>query len=162
MATRRYKSKKHLSKKHGKKSKNHKKQVKKTRKYRKKRGGGPMADKDYVPQYQQIIDLLDKIGKGNDQTETMTSVNELNDLLKEYKNPVSCTRRFLYGDNLNCHKQKNMLYKKIKAKIVETREKFNTEEKSSLDDTKVEAIIKTLNNAHNHFATKMGEHLKLK
>ena len=71
MATRKYKSKKHLSKKHGKKSKNHKKHAKKTRKYRKKRGGDDEVNTKYFPQYKEILETLDKIGAGNESVDTV-------------------------------------------------------------------------------------------
>lgn len=171
MATHKYKSKKQLSKKHGKKSKNHKKQVKKTRKYRKKRGGlGAMAnDEDYLPQYGDIMDTLEKIGEGNKfvdrvvpgQFSDKKTQMKPTDMLEQYldmNNTVSCGRRILTGDKQNCNQQKNKLYKNIKAKIVETKEKINSQENSSLTDEEVEAINKTLTTAHNHFGTKMSTH----
>ena len=111
MATRKYKSKKHLSKKHGKKSKNYKKHAKKTRKYRKKRGG----DK-YFPQYEEILETLDKIGAGNKSVDTVvpgqfsdekTQMKPTNMLEKylDMKNTVSCGRRLFIGDKQNCDKQ---------------------------------------------------------
>lgn len=165
MATRKYKSKKHLSKKHGKKSKGHKKHVKKTRKYRKKRGG----DK-YFPQYEDILDTLDKIGKGNKSEETavpgqFSDVNKQmkpTDMLKEYlkmNNTVSCGRRFMIGDKQNCNKQKRILYDKIITKIQDIRKEINGEENSSLNDKEVHDINETLNKAEVHFTSKILSHV---
>ena len=123
MATRKYKSKKHLSKKHGKKSKKHTKSIKKTRKYRKRHGGDEVNTK-YFPQYEDIVDTLDKIGKGNKSEETVvpgqfSDVNKQmkpTDVLDQYlkmNNTVSCGRRIMIGDKENCDKQKRILYDKI-------------------------------------------------
>lgn len=165
MATRKYKSKKHLSKKHGKKSKNHKKHGKKTRKYRKKRGG----DK-YFPQYEDILDTLDKIGKGNKSEETavpgqFSDVNKQmkpTDVLDQYlkmNNTVSCGRRFMIGDKQNCDKQKRILYDKIITKIQDTRKEINSEKNSSLNDKEVHDINETLNKAEVHFTSKILSHV---
>lgn len=164
MATRKYKSKKHLSKKHGKKSKNHKKHAKKTRKYRKKRGG----DK-YFPQYEEIIESLDKIGTGNKSVDTVVP-GQFSDkktqmkpsaMLEEYlkmNNTVSCGRRFMIGDKQNCDIQKKKLYTNIVKKIQETKEKINDEENSSLNDKEVEDINKILDEAKKHFGSKLTSH----
>ena len=130
MATRKYKSKKHLSKKHGKKSKNHKKHAKKTRKYRKKRGGdkSPLQYK-YFPQYEEIIETLDKIGAGNESVDTVVpgqfsdkdTTTKPSAMLEKYldmKNTVSCVRRAVIGDKQNCDKQKRRLYNKIITKCL--------------------------------------------
>ena len=172
MATRKYKSKKHLSKKHGKKSKNHKKHAKKTRKYRKKRGGlGAMAkNEDYLPQYEDILDTLDKIGKGNKSEETAVpgqfgdkdTTMKPTDMLEEYlkmKNTVSCGRRFVIGDGSNCKIQKRKLYDEIITKIQKTRDEINSEKNSSLKDTEVSTIIETLNKAEVHFTSKILSHV---
>ena len=171
MATRKYKSKKHLSKKHGKKSKNHKKHVKKTRKYRKKRGGlGAMANnEDYLPQYNDILDTLDKIGKGNVSVKTAVpgqvsdkdTTMKPTDMLEEYlkmNNTVSCGRRFLIGDKPNCDKQKRILYNEIITKIQDTRKVINSEENSSLNDKEIEDINKILDEAEKHFVSKLLSH----
>lgn len=164
MATRKYKSKKHLSKKYGKKSKNHKKHAKKTLKYRKKRGG----DK-YFPQYEEIIDTLDKIGKGNESVDTVVP-GQFSDkktqmkpiaMLEEYlkmNNTVSCGRRLLIGDKKNCDKQKRILYNKIITKIQDTRDKITGEENSSLNNEEVEDIKKILDEAEKHFVSKLLSH----
>ena len=172
MATRKYKSKKHLSKKHGKKSKSHKKHVKKTRKYRKKRGGiGAMANnEDYLPQYGDIMDTLKKIGEGNVSVDTVVP-GQFSDkktqmkpiaMLEEYlkmNNTVSCGRRIAIGDKQNCDKQKRILYDKIITKIQDTRNKINGEENSSLNDKDVQDINKTLNKAEVHFTSKILSHV---
>jgi len=171
MATRKYKSKKHLSKKHGKKSKNHKKHVKKTRKYRKKRGGlGAMANnEDYLPQYKDIIDTLNKIGAGNTSEETAVpgqfgdkdTTMKPTDMLKEYlkmKNTVSCGRRFVIGDGSNCDNQKKILYTNIVKKIQETKEKINDEENNLVTDEEVSTINKILDEAEKHFGSKLTSH----
>ena len=164
MATRKYKSKKHLSKKHGIKSKNHKKHAKKTRKYRKKRGG----DK-YLPQYEEIIETLDKIGKGNKSEETavpgqfsdektqMKPTTMLEGYLK-MNNTVSCGRRFVFGDKENCDDQKKKLYKNIVQKIKETEGIINNEVNNSLTDEQVSTINEILERAKNHFRSKMTSH----
>jgi len=164
MATRKYKSKKHLSKKHGKKSKNHKKHAKKTRKYRKKRGG----DK-YFPQYEEIIHTLDDIGAGNKPVDTVVP-GQFSDektqmkptaMLEEYlkmNNTVSCGRRLLIGDKQNCDKQKRILYNKIITKIQGTRKEINSEENSSLNDEEVSTINETLDEAEKHFVSKLLSH----
>lgn len=171
MATRKYKSKKHLSKKHGKKSKNHKKHGKKTRKYRKKRGGlGAMANnEDYLPQYKDIIDTLDKIGAGNTSEETAVPgqfgdkyrTMKPTDLLEQYltmDNSVSCKKRLLIGDKPNCDDQKRILYTNIVKKIQETKEKINDEENSSLTDEQVSTINEILKRAEEHFGSKLTSH----
>lgn len=171
MATRKYKSKKHLSKKHGKKSKNHKKHAKKTRKYRKKRGGlGAMAnDEDYLPQYNEIKQTLDKIGDGNESVKTAVpgqvsdkdTTMKPTDMLEKYldmNNTVSCKRRAVFGDKQNCDKQKRILYNKIITKIQDTRDKITGEENSSLNDKDVQDINETLNNAEVHFTKKILSH----
>ena len=168
MATRKYKSKKHLSKKHGKKSKNHKKHAKKTRKYRKKRGGNEVNTK-YFPQYEDITDTLDKIGAGNvsvktavpgqvsDKDTTMKPTTMLEKYL-DMNNTVSCGRRILIGDKQNCDKQKRILYNKIITKIQDTRDKITGEENSSLNDKEVEDINKILDEAEKHFVSKLLSH----
>ena len=164
MATRKYKSKKHLSKKHSKKSKNHKKHAKKTRKYRKKRGG----DK-YFPQYEEIIDTLDKIGTGNESVKTAVpgqfsdkdTTMKPSAMLEEYlkmNNTVSCTTRIFIGDKQNCDKQKRILYNKIITKIQNTRKEINSEKNSSLNDKEVEDINKILDEAEKHFVSKLLSH----
>ena len=164
MATRKYKSKKHLSKKHGKKSKSHKKHVKKTRKYRKKRGGD-----QYFPQYEDIVDTLDKIGKGNKSEETAVpgqfsdkkTQMKPTDMLDKYldmKNPVSCGRRALIGDKQNCDDQKKKLYTNIVQKIKETEGKINNEVNNSVTDEEVNTINKILKKAEEHFGSKLTSH----
>ena len=169
MATRKYKSKKHLSKKHGKKSKNHKKHAKKTRKYRKKRGGdkSPLQYK-YFPQYKEILETLDKIGAGNESVKTDVpgqfsdekTQMKPTDMLKEYlkiNNTVSCGRRLFIGDKQNCDKQKRRLYDNIITKIQDTRDKIN--KNSSLNNEDVRDINETLNNAEVHFTSKILSHV---
>lgn len=164
MATRKYKSKKHLSKKHGKKSKNHKKHARKTRKYKKKRGG----DK-YFPQYEEIIESLDKIGTGNKSVDTVVpgqfsdkkTQMKPTDMLEEYlkmNNTVSCGRRFMIGDKQNCDEQKKKLYTNIVKKIQETKEKINNEVNNSLTDEQVSTINEILERAKKHFGSKLTSH----
>ena len=173
MATRKYKSKKHLSKKHGKKSKNHKKHVKKTRKYRKKRGGDEVNTKydkvntKYLPQYKEIIETLDKIGDGNKSVDTvvpgqfsdektqMKPTTMLEGYLK-MKNTVSCGRRFVFGDTQNCDDQKKKLYTNIVQKIQGTM--TNIEKNSSLNNEEKRIINEILERAKNHFSSKMTSH----
>jgi hypothetical protein len=170
MATRKYKSKKHLSKKHGKKSKNHKKHAKKTRKYRKKRGGDEVntkydkVNKKYLPQYKEILDTLDEIGDGNKSVDTVVpgqfsdkdTTMKPTKMLKGYlnmNNTVSCGRRFVFGDKQNCDKQKRILYNNIITKIHDTRDKI--EKNSSLNDEEVNTI---LDEAEKHFVSKYLSH----
>lgn len=170
MATRKYKSKKHLSKKHGKKSQKHTKSIKKTRKYRKKHGGDEV-DTKYLPQYEEIIETLDNIGKGN-KSQHMTVPGQLGDrkLMKKFKptdlleqyltmdNSVSCKRRLLIGDKQNCDEQKKKLYTNIVKKIQETKEKINGEDNSSLTDVEVSTITEILTRAKEHFGSKLTSH----
>lgn len=164
MATRKYKSKKHLSKKHGKKSKSHKKHVKKTRKYRKKRGG----DK-YFPQYEDITDTLDKIGAGNKSVDTVVpgqfsdkdTTMKPTDMLEKYltmDNSVSCKKRIFIGDKQNCDDQKKKLYTNIVQKIKETEGKINNEVNNSVTDDEVSTINKILKKAEEHFGSKLTSH----
>ena len=88
-------------------------------------------DKKYVPQYDGIMDTLTMIDEGNQPRVTILpnpilgrpdieSVMKPTDELNRWasmKNKVSCGIRLLMRDNLNCHKQKNRLYKNITTKI---------------------------------------------
>ena len=162
-----------MSKKHGKKSKNHKKHAKKTRKYRKKRGGDEVNTKydevntKYLPQYDEIIETLDKIGKGNKSVDTVVpgqfsdkdTTTEPTTMLEGYlkmNNTVSCGRRFVIGDKQNCDKQKRILYNNIITKIQATRNEIK--ENSSLNNVERSTINKSLDEAEKHFVSKWLSH----